>query len=112
MATPSGAPSTAASAKTPSKTHSPSDTGCPRLSDFGPPARAEQPSCAEERADDDGNEKQPEAGINQVERQIEHRRVLAPKKPDIAKRSGQRPQKDAAHQRMARQRRRAPAAGG
>src|SRR5580692_6585374 len=105
MARPSGAPSTAASVNTPSRTQRPCDTPAP----FAPldlvlPARPEQFYRARDGADDHRDEKNAEARIDQVERQIEHRRVLAPEKPDVVERARQRDGKDAADQDDARQR--------
>src|SRR6185437_13850379 len=76
----------------------------PALSDFVRPARAKQLSYAKGTAHDDGDQKQAEARIDPIKRQIEHWRVLPPEELDIAERAWKRPQEDAADQSEARQR--------
>src|SRR6202451_907497 len=106
MARPSGAPSTAASVNTPSRTQRPCDTPAPLIAllNLAAPVRPEKFCGTDDGADDHGDKKNAEAGIDEIERQIEHRRVLAPEKADVIERSRQGPGKDAADQDDARQR--------
>src|SRR5580700_5863939 len=106
MARPSGAPSTAASVNTPSRTHRPCDTPSPptALLYLAAPSRTEKFCGTHGRADDHGDKKNAEARIDDIERQIEHRRVLAPEKADVIERSRQRPGKNAADQDGVRER--------
>jgi hypothetical protein len=66
------------------------------LLDLVVPPRPEKSCGTRGRADDYGDKKYPEAQIDDIERQIEHRRVFAPEKADVIERSRQRPGKDAA----------------
>src|SRR5580700_9544899 len=106
MARPSGAPSTAASVNTPSRTQRPCDTPAPLIAllNLAAPVRPEKFCGTDDGADDHGDKKYAEARIDDVERQIEDRRVLAPEKTYVIERSRQRPGKDAANQNGARQR--------
>src|SRR5580700_5101644 len=105
MARPSGAPSTAASVNTPSRTHRPCDTPSPptALLYLAAPSRTEKFCGTHGRADDHGDKENAEARIDDIERQIEHRRVFAPEKANVIERARQRPGKNAADQGGARQ---------
>src|SRR5262245_10678547 len=88
MQSPTGAPSTAVPMNTAASTVSAIGSA---PSDVTPPARADEMKELDDGPHDHRDHEQPEAGVDEIEPQREHRRALAPEEGDVVEHARQRP---------------------